>query len=264
MDRERAVTVVRDIVRVLRRNRTPLAAAGIAYYTLAALVPAVILGFIVLTFIGGEAVAQNLLMTAEDWLAPEGYAVVSDILTATEGRSGVTVFGAAFLVWSVYRMLNGIDVAISDIYGHTPAETVTEKVTTYTVLVAMGGVAVGLTAVFATRLSVYPALLFPGQVGTITQFIALTGIFLSLYYVLSGPEYSLSSTLPGSLLAAGGWTVLQSLYSIYVQYFSTTVYELFGGLLLFLTWLYLGIFVLISGAAVNVSLTGTRETDSNA
>lgn len=262
--RESIRNVIQELFQVTRNKQLSLAAAGIAYYTIAALVPAVILSFVAITVIGGEDVAQAILVTVESWTAPRGYAVVEDILTETRGRGGITVFGTVFLVWSVYRVLNGLDVALSEVYGNTPASSVPEQLSDYLILLIMMGLALAVTVVVSTGLTTYPQALSSGLTGYVGQFFALAILFFPLYHVLSSSGYPPSSAIPGSLVAAGGWTVLQVVYSIYVQYFTTTVYELFGGLLLFLTWLYLGIFTVLVGAAVNVAVHRTRATGSAA
>lgn len=248
------VSVAKDVIDVARQKQITLSAAGIAYYTIAALVPAVILSFVVARLIAGEDVAQLLLVTVEDWIAPEGQEIVQDIILETRGLRGITVFGTAFLAWSVYRVMNGLDVALSQIYDREFPESLAERLSDYLLLVILMTLSIAVTTVVATEITTYPTALSSGITGSIGQLVALTILFLPLYYVLSGPEHGISSSLPGAVLTAAGWTVLQALYSIYVQYFTTTVYELFGGLLLFLTWLYLGIVVLLIGAAVNVAL----------
>ncbi len=261
----RGLAVVRDVVAIMRQKQVSLAAAGIAYYTIAALVPAVILSFVVITVVGGgEDVAQFILVTVEKWIAPEGYEMVQDILLQTRGRGGITVFGTVFLAWSVYRVLNGLEVALAQVYGHEPAASIAEQLSDFLILLIMIGLALAVTAVVGTGLTTYPRALSSGLVGHIGQFFALTILFFPLYYVLSGSRYPPSTAFPGSLVAAGGWTVLQAVYSVYVEHFTTTVYELFGGLLLFLTWLYVGVLLILVGAAVNVALLRERETGSAA
>lgn len=58
--------------------------------------------------------------------------------------------------------------------------------------------------------------------------------------------------LPGAVLAAVGWVVLQIGFRIYTRYAGRyAAYGLIGSALLFVTWFYFASIVVLLGAAVN-------------
>jgi len=71
--------------------------------------------------------------------------------------------------------------------------------------------------------------------------------------------------IPGVLVAAVGWTILQVGFQLYVTFGSQSdVYGTLGAVLLVLTWLYLAGLLLLVGVSVNVVLAEGRPPRSPA
>jgi hypothetical protein len=76
-----------------------------------------------------------------------------------------------------------------------------------------------------------------------------------LYYVFPDSEVTVREAVPGTLVAAAGWTVLALLFGVYTTYAGGfQLYGVLGGMLLLLLWFYFGAAVLLVGVAVNVVL----------
>jgi membrane protein len=96
---------------------------------------------------------------------------------------------------------------------------------------------------------------YPTLVGTVILLLGLTVGLLPIYYVLTPTDTSIGDVLPGTVLAAVGWAVLQSVFQVYVSLSSTAeLYGVIGAVILFITWLYFGSLVVLLGATVNVVL----------
>jgi len=90
--------------------------------------------------------------------------------------------------------------------------------------------------------------------------VALTLAFLPMYYVFPDVSLSVREVLPGTVLAAVGWTALQAGFQLYVEFSATNqLYGTIGGIILLLTWLYLGAALVLIGGAVNVVLSGRHR-----
>jgi hypothetical protein len=90
----------------------------------------------------------------------------------------------------------------------------------------------------------------------------LTVTFLPLYYLLPGVTVSVGEALPGALLAAVGWTLLQSGFRLYAGVVSATqVYGVLGAVLLIVTFLYFGGVILLLGVVFNAVLAGRLSRD---
>ena len=87
--------------------------------------------------------------------------------------------------------------------------------------------------------------------------VANSGLFVLAFRTLTARNVSVRDVLPGAVMAAIGWQVLQSVGTIYVDYQlrgSSQVYGLFGIVLGLLAWIYVEALVIVLAAEVNVVL----------
>ena len=87
--------------------------------------------------------------------------------------------------------------------------------------------------------------------------VANSGLFVLAFRTLTARDVSVRDVLPGAVMAAIGWQVLQSVGTIYVDYQlrgSSQVYGLFGIVLGLLAWIYLEALIIVLAAEVNVVL----------
>ncbi|MHB9288269.1 YhjD/YihY/BrkB family envelope integrity protein [Halobacteriales archaeon Cl-PHB] len=78
---------------------------------------------------------------------------------------------------------------------------------------------------------------------------------MPLFYVLPPHSVSVGAAIPGAMLTAVGWLLLRIGFGLYVrQAGSYAAYGFLGGVLLFVSFLYLAALVLLVGAGVNVAL----------
>ncbi len=261
----RSGRVLRDAVKLSYRTQLTFGAAGITYYLLISLIPLAMLLFIGLSVFGGAALAEYLLIEAEGFLTPAGYSVMEEILMETAGRSSATLLSVLFLVWVLYEMFHSIDIAMARIQGEPYQSTVPGLMKDIvTVLIMILGAAVILAAIEG-MLAMILGRQFTTGLSVLSQFLLLNAVFLTLYYRFSYRNHRLGDLLPGAITAASGWMGMQLLFGAYIsmkmQVIGTPVYDLFGGLLLFIIWLYLSTSLLLFGMAVN---TVYRHPDPDA
>lgn len=162
-------------------------------------------------------------------------------------------------------MFRGLDTAFSRLYDTGRHEGFIEK--TVDGLIVIGGIAIATVAMFlaGTVYALFPQLPFMNVINLVLLTIALAIAFIPIYYVFPDVDVSLLEILPGAIVAAIGWTLLQILFQIYASFSSTAeLYGVLGGILLLITWLYFGALVLLLGAATNVVLsarTGVEPVD---
>ncbi|MBE6598806.1 MAG: YihY/virulence factor BrkB family protein [Ruminococcaceae bacterium] len=87
--------------------------------------------------------------------------------------------------------------------------------------------------------------------------VLISLVFNTMYYAIARRNEQLRKNffrhLPGALLAAIGWNVFSSLYSLYITHFPSSL-SLYGGLTaicLIMLWLYFCMIILLGGAEVN-------------
>jgi len=253
VDRTRAVSVARHIVRTVQEEEVSFLAAGIAYYMFVSLLPLLLLTLVVGTLVGGEAFADRIVAAAGDVLSPTASTLLEDALTSGAGRGGATVLGVVVTLWSALKVFRGLDTAFSRVYGTAGSDSLLGELVDG--LAALGGIGIALVGLGGI-----------GALGTVLGLqVALGGLalvpvlaiaFLPLYYLFPDQEMTLREAIPGAVFAGVGWTLLGTAFNVYAsQADSYQVYGVIGGVLLLVTWFYFAGQVLLVGAAVNAALS---------
>ncbi len=261
---DQMLAVGRETVRVIRDRRITFLAAAIAYYAFISLLPAVLLAVAVASVVGGEPLVERVLALVDEFLTPTGRDSLKAALTSARGRSTATLLGAGVLVWSALRVVRGLDMAFSQVYGTDATLSIVEQVTRATIVLLSVGV--GILAMIAVG-GVLAALIPPGWdvLGFGLLLAGLTAVFLPLYYYLPDAGLAVRDALPGAILAAVGWVILQWGFQVYAANATQfSLYGVLGGILLLLTWFYFAAILLLVGAAVNRALEGTGSAKSPA
>lgn len=260
--RARGVTagrLVRAIVERAQATEITFLAAAVAYYAFLSLLPALLLVLSVGTALGGDALADMLVGATRDLLTPTGGTLVREAIDNAAGRAGATVVGVILLVWSVLKVFRGLNIAFLMVYGSEGPASLDDQIIDG--VVAALGIGVGLVIMFGLGAALSATELNPllDVVGIVVLPSILAVVFLPLYYVFPDTSVSLREAIPGTLVAAVGWTVLQAGFQIYAanagQY---QAYGVLGGILLLVIWFYLAATVILLGAVVNVVLAGRQ------
>lgn len=259
MDQRELRDLIPILGRVLRESRekdVKFFAASLAYYAFVSLLPGLLLIIVLASVLGGEAIAKSVVSAVQGLLTPEAQESLAEAISrGSQARSGVTVIGLLLLLWGTLKVFRCLDVAFSRIYGVSGTESLLQEVRdALVVLIAMG---LGVTAmvVFGWVMTLFYTPLL-GFLGAVSLFLALAIVLFPLYYFFPDVSMPATKALPGTVLAAVSWTVLDALFQVYASYVGTDVYGVLGGLLLFITWMYIGAFVLLISAVVNVVLSG--------
>ncbi|WP_273836609.1 YihY/virulence factor BrkB family protein [Halococcus sp. PRR34] len=256
--------VARTVVAVAREEQITLLAASLAYYLFLALVPLVLFAVIALSLFGNGLLSQAST-AASGTVLPSGTSVPRQLLTQTSGRVRAAALGAVILAWSGLRMFGALDGAFAAVYDERGTVSLTGKVRDATlVLVTVTAAAAALAGISLAFAVVVENGSVLRLLSPLLLFATLTVAFLPMFYVL--PEVdgvSIREILPGTLFAALAWTVSGVVVRLYATASSSVaLYGAVGGLLLVLTWLYIGGLALLVGAALNASLVGRVDPDT--
>jgi YihY family inner membrane protein len=252
-----AVATGRRIVAVVRDGDATLLAASVAYYAFLSLLPALLLVLAVGSAIAGEQLALAVVAAAGDFLTPAGEDTVATAFQSAAGRGGATVFGVVFLAWSTLKVFRALDVAFSKLYGTVETESLLSQLRDSVLVLVSVGVGIAVMVVVGSLVAGVGLPAFAGVVGVLVLPVVLTVVFLPMYYVFPDADVGVREVVPGALVAGVGWTVLQTGFQVYAA--SAGQYELYGvlgGVLLLVTWFYLGALVVFVGVAVNVVSSG--------
>lgn len=247
-----------DVVAVARRAQVSLLAASLAYFGFTSLLPVALLVVILLTAVGGDAVAERTLSVVSSVLGERLGSTVTDVVLAEEDRLPTTVVGLVVLLWSGLRLFRSTDRAFAAVYGERSAVSIPATfrnavlvfLTNLLALALLGGVGIWLGLSGGVVSAAAPVVLFA----------ALVVVFLPMFYVFPRVGVSLREILPGTVFAAGVWAVASVGFRVYAV-LSTPAYGAAGTALLVLTWLYVGGFALLLGATLNAVLGGHVAPD---
>jgi membrane protein len=239
-------------------------AGSLAYHSFVSVLPLLLLALAVVSSVGDATLEAGLIDLTGRTLTPG----VGELLTAELRRAstsaGVSVVGGLFLLWGTLRIFRGLDTAFSVIYQTESKNTLSDQFVDGLLVLVASVVVIGV--VVGAEHAVTAAT--TGSAGWVAQrlvlLVGLTLVFVPMYYVFPDqPEMRVVEVLPGALVATLGMLVLQSLLGLYLSIESVAPRQsVIVAFLVFLTLLYLGNFVVLVGAAVNV-VTANRTREVN-
>ncbi|WP_255167680.1 YihY/virulence factor BrkB family protein [Natrononativus amylolyticus] len=246
-----------SVVRTARDRNVSFLAAGFAYYAFVSLIPLVLLALVVGSILGGEQVAQRLVLVAGDFLPEAGEDLVTEALMTESGRAEATVVALAVSAWGALKVFRGLSLAFDTVYDAADEDSLLEQIRDGVAVILAAAGALSLMVVLGAVLGlVADAIPFGGLLGWGVLLLGLFLVFLPIYYVLPPVAVEFVEIVPGAAFAAIGWTVLQVGFQLYTAHAGQ--YEAYGAVgvvILFVTWLYFAGMLLLVGAVINVVLS---------
>jgi membrane protein len=236
-------------------------AALITYYGFLSLFPLLLIFSTVLGFLlpGNPALQQQLIDSAlgqfpiigdqlgstAQPLRGSGWGLTIGILVALYGGLGVAV-----AIQNAFNQVWGVPV-------HRRPDPVRARLRSL-LLLGLLGLGVLLTTALSALVAVGERF-GPGlRIGAVVlAVITNAALFVLAFRTLTTRTVAIREVLPGSVLAAVAWQVLQSLGAIYVDYQlrgTSQVYGLFGIVLGLLAWIYVEAVVIVLAAELNAVL----------
>ncbi|WP_379153688.1 YihY/virulence factor BrkB family protein [Paenibacillus sp. sgz5001063] len=85
-------------------------------------------------------------------------------------------------------------------------------------------------------------------------------VFTLLYWIAPSRRLTLKEVMPGAMFATIGWIITSTLFSIYVNQFSsfTETYGSLGGVMVLLIWLYISSIIILAGGEINAILMNRK------
>ncbi|HEY1751713.1 MAG TPA: YihY/virulence factor BrkB family protein [Caulobacteraceae bacterium] len=249
-------------LREFGKDRIPAVAAGVTFYALLALFPAVSAFVSLYGLVADVADARRQIASLGGVLPGGALSVIGDELTRlTQTDHGA--LGLAFAlslgvsVWSanagMKALIEGLNVAYEapEARGFVGVTLLSLGLTVGAILVAVAGIALA---------SAVPQWLGAGAapIAAWAQWpvvLVVTVAALSALYRLGPcrPGADWRWITPGSLVAAAAWLAMSALFSWYVANFGhyNRTYGSLGAIVGFLTWIWLSLMVVLLGAELN-------------
>jgi membrane protein len=263
------------------KDNISLVAAGVAFYGFLALVP--LLGATVLTY-GLIANPGTVLHNVESLAKtmPQDIAkLIGDqlmnVVKTSGSKKGLGLVAAlALALWGARNAAGSVIIALNIAYeeeekrGWLEVTLLSIAITAAAVLLAMiGAAAIGTMSALDKLLpAMGPLVVFAGQVLAYAVLAAVAAAAAATLYRYGPSRRRAKWTwiTPGSLFFALAWVVLTLGFGFYVSHFGkyNVTYGSLGGVIIFVTWLYLSSFVLLFGAEFNSEVEHQTARDTTA
>jgi membrane protein len=252
----------------LSHARLGLIAAGVAFYAMFAIFPGMTATLAIFSLAADPSAVQDYMTVAERFIPPEAYDVleaqifslVSGPRTTLGWATGLSL-GVALVSAraGVAAMMLGLDI----IHGSGSRGGVRAFLTGIVITLALVGVMLASLAVVVVAPLLVAFLHMEAFQGWLHSWLpwGLMGlIVLSALFILYrfGPEWgpSQATVAPGALVATILWAGASLAFTAYLANFDSynRVYGSIGAVAALLMWLYLSVYAVLAGAAVNAEV----------
>lgn len=249
----------------LRKDNVSAFSAQAAFFLFMSIMPFLSL---LLTLVRYLPISQTMLYTTVIGVVPEPLKpLVDEILGElfVKNRSAYLSMSIVLVIWAAAKGVMAIIRGLNSVY-HVEDKRNYVKLrlisALYTVIIVAAIVLSMLLLVFGNQ--IYYALKtdFPKAAGIISIFIRqkiilsmllLTLFFMFIYRLVKSAANNVLLIIPGAVFSALSWNLLSYAFSIYIKYsqnFSYT-YGSLATIVLFMLWLYFGMYLMFIGAEIN-------------
>jgi membrane protein len=263
-----ALEVIQDAGRHFARHRCESLGSALAFKTLLAVTPLLVVAVAVLGFVVGDGEAGKAATdTARQAIGPRAGEIVQRWLTSARSfGTAATTIGIILLLWGSSRLVAQLDFALHIVFDPADAEparpvakAVVKKLLSR--LTSIGWtllLGAWIAASILTRLALNylaPEHIFLGVLRTLLGFGSLTLAVAVAYKMLPSQGLRMRQALEGAAITAGLITLGTWLLELWFRTVRVgTGYGAAGGLVVFLLWLYATAQLFLFGAEVSAAL----------
>jgi membrane protein len=260
----------------VKQDQVPLLAAGVAFYALLSLFPAIIAAVSIYGLRADPESVRRQIDRLTRLLSPETASILGQqIHQITSGAGGAlglaTVLGIATALWSASSGMKALITGVNMAYDEREGRKFV-KLRGLALLMTLGamlllGVALVLIVAFPAVTNDWPvALRWTASILRWLLLAALLIVSLAVLYRVApdrdNPRWSWAS--PGSVVATVLWVLASIGFSAYVRWFGNynKTYGALAGIVILMFWLWLTAFVVLVGAELNteMELQTARDT----
>ena len=263
-----------------KRDNVPLLGAGVAFYALLALVPALVAIVSIYGLVASPADVQRQITSSLSAAPAEVQNLLQEQLTSivetSKGGLGVgAVVGILLALWSASSGMKHLISAINAAYDEEETRGFVKLRGTAVVLTV--GAVVGLVVAIGV-IAILPPVLRAAQVGSVGQLavsilrwpilggLMLVGVSALYRYAPDRDNPQWSWVGLGSGFAVLGFLVASGLFSVYTSNFASfgETYGSLGSIIVVMLWLMISATVIILGAEINAEAehqTGRDTTE---
>jgi membrane protein len=270
--------IAKRTLKEVKQDQVPLLGAGVAFYALLSLFPAMIAGISIYGLVADPETVRSQLDKLTEMLSPSTADLIGEqIKQVTSGAGGAlgvaTVIGILTALWSassgMKAMITGVNLAYDESEGRKFV-----KLRGLAVLLTLGamvlmGVALTLIVGFPALADSWPTAL--RWTAGIARWVLLAALLIGALAVLyryapdrDEPKWTWVSW--GSGIATVLWILASIGFSIYANSFGNynKTYGALAGIIILMFWLYLTAVIVLVGAELNTEMELQTAKDTTA
>jgi membrane protein len=270
--------IAKRTLKEVKADQVPLLAAGVAFYVLLALFPAIIAGVSIYGLVADPQTVRDQINELAQTLSPETATLIGtqiqQVTSSAGGALGLaTVIGILTALWSASSGMKALITGVNLAYDETEGRKFV-KLRGLSILMTLGamvllGVALALIVGFPAVPDSWPTVL--QWTAAIVRFVLLAVLLMAGLAALyryapdrDKPKWGWAS--PGSVVATVLWVLASVGFSIYVNAFGNynKTYGALAGVIILMFWLYLTAFVVLVGAELNAEMELQTAKDTTA
>jgi membrane protein len=263
-------TIAANVFRDVNEKHIMAFAAGLSYYFVFSVFPLLIFVSAVVAYLPISSLFNQIVGVLATVVPPDSMAMVKKVLAHVllSRHSGLLTFGIVFTIWSASSSFAAMIEALNVAYNVPETRRIwttralavglaflvgTLLVIALLVLIAgpkFGGWLAGTVGLSPTFAAIWPYLRWSVTTGFTVIAVEL------LYFWAPNVRQKFLRTLPGAVIAVGGWIGLSYLLGIYFRDFANynATYGTLGAAIAFSVWLFWSNFIMLIGAEINAKL----------
>jgi membrane protein len=270
--------IAKRTAKEVKQDQVPLLGAGVAFYALLSLFPAIIAGVSIYGLVADPETVRGQIDQLTQMLSPETAKIIGDQLKeVTSGAGGAlgvaTVVGILTALWSASSGMKAMVTGVNLAYDETEGRKFV-KLRGLAILLTLGamvlmGVALTLIVGFPALADSWPTAL--RWTAGIARWVLLAALLIAALAVLyryapdrDEPRWTWVSW--GSGIATLLWILASIAFSIYANSFGNynKTYGALAGVIILMFWLYLTAVIVLVGAELNTEMELQTARDTTA
>jgi membrane protein len=262
----------------VKEDNVPLLAAGMAYYAVLAIFPAIIAAVTLWGIVADPAELGSQIASLLQPLPAAAREVIEPVLTSATGRAGAAlsigfIVSLAIALYSASGGMAGMIQGVNIAYDEDETRKFFRRRGLALVL-TLGAIVVGLVAI--GLVVVLPAILESLGLGPVGEFLArwlrwpvlavlvMAALAVVYRYAPDRENARFRWVSPGAVIATALWLIGSGLFSLYVTNFGNynATYGTVAGIIILLLWLFLTGFIVLLGAEINAELERQTRRDT--
>lgn len=263
-----------SVFQAAERAHLTLIAAGVAFFGMFAIFPAMAALIAIFGLVADPAVVETQFELMEDVIPAEAYGLFDAQLTRLLGTRSetlgwATVLSTGLALWSARAGVAALMRGLNVIHGGRNRSGLRHYAVALMLTVCLIGIAVVTLLVVVVAPILLAFLRLPVGVGLLLSavrwlaalFILMAALGLLYRFGPNRGAQRMAWITPGSIFVVVTWLIASMGFSAYLSNFGSynEVYGSIGAVVAMMMWLYISAYLVLFGAVLNVELRGAEE-----